>query len=425
MSEQIYFASSEIAEKYGLPTMLIASVIFCLTKKGQVPTCMSENYIAQRSLVSKRMVAKTKKQLKQGAYIDYATKKTSSGIASEIVATQKLIDAFEGGIAQRALGGDEHGSLGGDAQRSSGVMHSVHEGDEQCALGDEYDALGGSARGALGSAQCASGVMHAVHGGDARGAWGECTPCTRGDAQCAHINKYIKKYKEIESKEESNEKEIYARENFDDCAQMSENDVHDFLTIPFADDYDFEDHDELKNDIAEPTPLKSKTPQAEEKKNSAKRKERKPRAVIEYPKNAAEVLKLMQAWKEKHVGVEPRIQGVNLELESEKFFDYWEEHNWTNKRGKIKSMNSTVATWLGFAIDKVKGNYTAPAPVPAPENDRPKISVFDAVERGLCKNLDEASALANADGWIFEDQLKNVVDAEFEIVEDEPLALER
>ena len=380
MSEQIYFASSEIAEKYGLPTMLIASVIFCLTKKGQVPTCMSENYIARRSLVSKRMVAKTKKQLKQGAYIDYATKKTSSGIASEIVATQKLIDAFEGGIAQRALGGD--------AQRSSGVMHSVH-------------------------------------GGDAHGAWGECTPCTRGDAQCAHINKYIKKYKEIESKEESNEKEIYARENFDDCAQMSENDVHDFLTIPFADDYDFEDHDELKNDIAEPTPLKSKTPQAEEKKNSAKRKERKPRAVIEYPKNAAEVLKLMQAWKEKHVSVEPRIQGVNLALESEKFFDYWSERNWTNKRGKIKSMNSTVATWLGFAIDKVRGNYTAPAPVPAPENDRPKISVFDAVERGLCKNLDEASALANADGWIFEDQLKNVVDAEFEIVEDEPLALER
>ena len=223
--------------------------------------------------------------------------------------------------------------------------------------------------------------------------------------------------------ENNGEKNIRACEKNDDHAQMSANDIHDFLTIPVADDYD-----ELKNDITEQVepitltsnPPKAEPPKAEEKKSSAKRKERKASAAVEYPKDAAEVLKLMQDWKEKHISIEPRIQGVNIALESEKFFNYWEANNWTNKRGKIKSVNSTIATWLGFAIERVKGNFTAPEVRPVDENGCPMIKMDEAIAKGLCKDLYAAMKLANSDGWIREDQLiKEVKEAEFEIIDGE------
>lgn len=378
MGFQIAYLAPELTKKYGLALNVIAGVIYVLSDKGTREIIASEPFLSERTGLSVRMISKAKGILSKEGFLKTRTFNKGLTRVTTLIPTSKLVEVF---------------NLPDHAQHALSTTHNMHDRT---------------------STACVT-ITHSVRDGS-------CTECTNDHALHACKNN---KENNTGNNIESNSSD--AREKNDDHGQMSENDIHDFLTIPFADDDDFEDH-ELKNDIAEqsePTPLKSNSPQAEEKKNSAKRKERKPRAVIEYPKNAAEVLKLMQAWKEKHISVEPRIQGVNLELESEKFFDYWEEHNWTNKRGKIKSMNSTVATWLGFAIDNVKGNYTAPAPVPAPENDRPKISVFDAVERGLCKNLDEASALANADGWIFEDQLKNVVDAEFEIVEDEPLALKR
>ena len=421
MNRQIIFLSPELMELFGAPVNIVASIICLLSKDGQQQVTATEQFLADRSFLSTRLVSKAKRILKEHGYINIATSSIGFKRFSVITATAKLIQAFS--IPDETSEAAHKEIVTDYAQNATSIPNTTPTQHTERNR-DRTECLDHTHSVRVEIAQYAASDY----------------------AQCAdkNNNKRI-----IENNKENNkENNISARENFDDdFSPMSENDVHEFLSIPLAADYDFPDQENEKNSdfdfdpefvpefgpefekhfagMSEPTPLKSKTPQAEEKKNSAKRKERKPRAVIEYPKNAAEVLKLMQAWKEKHVSVEPRIQGVNIALESEKFFEYWSERNWTNKRGKIKSMNSTVATWLGFAIDKVKGNYTAPAPVPAPENDRPKISVFDAVERGLCKNLDEASALANADGWIFEDQLKNVVDAEFEIVEDEPLALER
>lgn len=382
MERQMIFLSPELMELFGAPVNIVASIICLLSKDGKQRVTATEQFLADRTFLSTRLVSKAKRILKAHGYINIATSSIGFKRYSVITATAKLIQAF--------FIPDTNGTV-------------CDTDNAQCAISTQH------------SMPNRDGTECLDHTHSVRTEIAQCAVCDY--AQCADKknNKRI-----IEN---NGEKNIRACEKNDDHAQMSANDIHDFLTIPVADDYD-----ELKNDITEQVepitltsnPPKAEPPQAEEKKSSAKRKERKASAAVEYPKDAAEVLKLMQDWKEKHISVEPRIQGVNIALESEKFFNYWEANNWTNKRGKIKSMNSTVATWLGFAIERVKGNYTAPAPVPAPEDDRTKISIFDAVDLGLCKDLDEASAIANADGWIFKDQIKNnVVDAEFEIIGDE------
>ncbi len=387
MERQMIFLSPELMELFGAPVNIVASIICLLSKDGKQRVTATEQFLADRTFLSTRLVSKAKRILKAHGYINIATSSIGFKRYSVITATAKLIQAF--------FVPDTNGTV-------------CDTDNAQCAISTQH------------SMPNRDGTECLDHTHSVRTEIAQYAVCDY--AQCADKknNKRI-----IEN---NGEKNIRACEKNDDHAQMSANDIHDFLTIPVADDYDFEDHNVLQNDITEQVepitltsnPPKAEPPQAEEKKSSAKRKERKASAAVEYPKDAAEVLKLMQDWKEKHISIEPRIQGVNIALESEKFFNYWEANNWTNKRGKIKSVNSTIATWLGFAIERVKGNYTAPAPVPAPEDDRTKISIFDAVDLGLCKDLDEASAIANADGWIFKDQIKNnVVDAEFEIIGDE------
>lgn len=391
MERQMIFLSPELMELFGAPVNIVASIICLLSKDGKQRVTATEQFLADRSFLSTRLVRKAKRLLKEHGYINIATSSIGFKRYSVITATAKLIQAF-----------------------------FIHEDNFEKTATECLDS----------TAQCTAPIRHSVPNRDGTECLDHRNSMPTDTAQCACCDTAQYAYKKNNKRiiENNGEKNIRACEKNDDCAQMSANDIHDFLTIPVADDYDFEDHDELKNDITEQVepitltsnPPKAEPPQAEEKKSSAKRKERKASAVVEYPKDAAEVLKLMQDWKEKHISVEPRIQGVNIALESEKFFNYWQANNWTNRRGKIKSVNSTIATWLGFAIERVKGNYTAPAPVPAPEDDRTKISIFDAVDLGLCKDLDEASAIANADGWIFKDQIKNnVVDAEFEIIGDE------
>ena len=377
MERQMIFLSPELMELFGAPVNIVASIICLLSKDGKQRVTATEQFLADRTFLSTRLVSKAKRILKAHGYINIATSSIGFKRYSVITATAKLIQAF--------FIPDTNGTV-------------CDTDNAQCAISTQH------------SMPNRDGTECLDHTHSVRTEIAQYAVCDY--AQCADKknNKRI-----IEN---NGEKNIRACEKNDDHAQMSANDIHDFLTIPVADDYD-----ELKNDITEqvePITLTSNPPKAEEKKSSAKRKERKASAAVEYPKDAAEVLKLMQDWKEKHISVEPRIQGVNIALESEKFFNYWQANNGTNRRGKIKSVNSTIATWLGFAIERVKGNYTAPAPVPAPEDDRTKISIFDAVDLGLCKDLDEASAIANADGWIFKDQIKNnVVDAECEIIGDE------
>ncbi len=386
MERQMIFLSPELMELFGAPVNIVASIICLLSKDGKQRVTATEQFLADRTFLSTRLVSKAKRILKAHGYINIATSSIGFKRYSVITATAKLIQAF--------FIPDTNGTV-------------CDTDNAQCAISTQH------------SMPNRDGTECSDHTHSVRTEIAQYAVCDY--AQCADKknNKRI-----IEN---NGEKNIRACEKNDDHAQMSANDIHDFLTIP-VDDYDFEDHDELKNDITEQVepitltsnPPKAEPPQAEEKKSSAKRKERKASAVVEYPKDAAEVLKLMQDWKEKHISVEPRIQGVNIALESEKFFNYWEANNWTNKRGKIKSVNSTIATWLGFAIERVKGNFTAPEVRPVDENGCPMIKMDEAIAKGLCKDLYAAMKLANSAGWIREDQfIKEVKEAEFEIIDGE------
>ena len=382
MERQMIFLSPELMELFGAPVNIVASIICLLSKDGKQRVTATEQFLADRTFLSTRLVSKAKRILKAHGYINIATSSIGFKRYSVITATAKLIQAF--------FIPDTNGTV-------------CDTDNAQCAISTQH------------SMPNRDGTECLDHTHSVRTEIAQCAVCDY--AQCADKknNKRI-----IEN---NGEKNIRACEKNDDHAQMSANDIHDFLTIPVADDYD-----ELKNDITEQVepitltsnPPKAEPPKAEEKKSSAKRKERKASAAVEYPKDAAEVLKLMQDWKEKHISIEPRIQGVNIALESEKFFNYWEANNWTNKRGKIKSVNSTIATWLGFAIERVKGNFTAPEVRPVDENGCPMIKMDEAIAKGLCKDLYAAMKLANSDGWIREDQLiKEVKEAEFEIIDGE------
>lgn len=387
MDRQRIYLSPELMKQFGAPVNIVASIICLLSKDGKQRVTATEQYLADRTFLSTRLVSKAKRILKAHGYINIATSSVGFKRYSVITTTAKLIQAFFIPDTNDTVCDTDN------AQCAISTQHSMP---------DRY------------STEC-SDHTHSV-----RTEIAQYAVCDY--AQCAD------KHNKNTITEHKGNTNIRACEKNDDHAQMSANDIHDFLTIPVADDYDFEDHDELKNDITEQVepitltsnPPKAEPPQAEEKKSSAKRKERKTCAAVEYPKNAAEVLKLMQDWKAKHISVEPRIQGVNIALESEKFFNYWEANNWTNKRGKIKSVNSTIATWLGFAIERVKGNFTAPEVRPVDENGCPMIKMDEAIAKGLCKDLYAAMKLANKDGWIREDQLiKEVKEAEFEIIDGE------
>ena len=388
MDRQRIYLSPALMKQFGASVNIVASIICLLSKDGQQRVTATEQYIANRSFLSDRLVRKAKKLLKEHGYINIATSSIGFKRYSVITATAKLIQAFF--IPEESSEENTTEGLDSTAQCAVSIRHDVPNRD-----GTEY-------------------LDHR-----------NSMPTETAQYACCDTAQNAYKHNKNIIYEHKGNTNIRACEKNDDHAQMSANDIHDFLTIPVADDYDFEVHDELKNDITEQVepitltsnPPKAEPPQAEEKKSSAKRKER---VEVEYPKNAAEVLKLMQEWSAKHVSVEPRIQGVNIALESEKFFDYWSERNWTNKRGKIKSMNSTVATWLGFAIERVKGNFTAPEVRPVDENGRPMIKMDEAIAKGLCKDLYAAMKLANKDGWIREDQfIKEVKEAEFEIIDGE------
>lgn len=134
-------------------------------------------------------------------------------------------------------------------------------------------------------------------------------------------------------------------------------------------------------------------------KSSAKREKTK---KYTYPTSTEEVLELFKQWRDKHIKLEPRIQGVNLELEAEKFFEYWEENNWSRKGKKMKSVNGSIATWLGNCCDKVRGNF------------KPKTGTS-----GMPAMSEETMQMLNAIGEKYNPDKPKAVEAEFEVVEEE------
>ena len=72
--------------------------------------------------------------------------------------------------------------------------------------------------------------------------------------------------------------------------------------------------------------------------------------AITYPQSIDEVKSLMTEWVTKHVQ-EPSgawAAFLDLPLEAEGFFSYWAvEHGWKRKGKAVKSVQGSIATWLG------------------------------------------------------------------------------
>ena len=190
-----------------------------------------------------------------------------------------------------------------------------------------------------------------------------------------------------------------------------------FADVPLPTD---DDYIELENNQNLPPLTQSTAPAVQGKeKSSAKRETNK---KITYPQSKEETLKLFEQWRDDHAEIEPRVMGVNLVLEAEKYFDYWEARNWCRKgKTKIKSLKASIATWLGLAIEKVPHNFKPVAVTqPKPKYDPNEYITMDqAVDLKLC-TFAEAVNLATPDGFIERIKLsKNLKDADFEILEDD------
>lgn len=110
--------------------------------------------------------------------------------------------------------------------------------------------------------------------------------------------------------------------------------------------------------------------------DEAPKKTKRATKTIVYPASSDEVLEMFKAWRDKHIKVEPRIQGVNLPLEAEKFFEYWNDQDWKRNGKKMKSVNGSIATWLGNACERVRGNYK-PASVESEAKVRAIVEQFN------------------------------------------------
>lgn len=298
MGFQIAYLAPELTKKYGLALNVIAGVIYVLSDKGTREIIASEPFLSERTGLSVRMISKAKGILSKEGFLKTRTFNKGLTRVTTLIPTSKLVEVF---------------NLPDHAQHALSTTHNMHDRT---------------------STACVT-ITHSVRDGSR-------TECTNDHALHACKNN---KENNTGNNIESNSSD--AREKNDDHGQMSENDIHDFLTIPFADDDDFEDH-ELKNDIAEqsePTPLKSNPPQAEEKKSSA----RKERTSFSVP-TMHQVVTLIVSWAESHMAKYPQLRQLDPELEAENFYSYWESRDWKRGSQKIKSLNGTVATWLINAL---------------------------------------------------------------------------
>lgn len=309
MEQQMIFISPEITQKFGAAVNNVASLICLLSKNGEQEVNITETFMSERVALSERLVRKAKKVLKDNGYIDVESSSKGFKRVTVIKVTEKMVQSFY--LPNRH-----------SVPNRTGIV--CLNDAAQCAVSDRYDVPDRN------GTECQN-IRHSVPNDTAQ--------CAASDpAQCAYINK-----KEIYKK---NNKEIYSAPNF----------LND---IPLPDD-EYEPVVEERDDMPvnlELVPLETNAATTEQckKKSAAKRK-----TTVTYPASSNEVLELFKVWRDKHVKLEPRIQGVNLALEAEKFFEYWSENDWARKGKKIKSVNGSIATWLSNACERVRGNYKAP-----------------------------------------------------------------
>lgn len=406
-NHQILFASPLLTKEISVSAALMGSLLCVLSKDGTQEVKCSDAFIVDRLGLTGRTVCRVKKALIEKGYIIVSHHADKKAVTHYRI-LQKLVDAF----FMPEMNNKNFSTVPCEEKVSKTTSKvDCQNGSLLCQTGYAYSHLDINFGQIVISEQDANASDMIVTDIRQSGNLLQTKTVFSSDL-VANKKQYKNNIKTLGKTHDARE------ENF---APANENPFAD-VPLPTDDDY-------IELETNQPTPLTQSTAPAVQgkEKSSAKRETNK---NITYPQSKEEVLTLFENWRDDHAEIEPRIMGVNLALEAEKYFDYWNERNWCRKgKTKIKSLKASIGTWLGLAIEKVPHNFKPVAVTqPKPKYDPNEfISSDEAIERGLCTAI-EAVSLMNFDGYIPRIKLnKNLKDTPFEVVqnaEDEANLLE-
>lgn len=359
MGKQMLFASPELTRELSAGACLVGSLLCIMSKDGTQDVTCSENFIAEKLGLNTRTVTRVKKALLDNGYIEFISleKKELRWVARYRV-TPKLVSAFELPDTSDKMSVDRQNVYG---RQNVGAQTNCHDTTDKMSV---------------------------------------CPP-----TKCPTTTDKM-------SEEKNNKRIVKEKGKETHTAPHFEN-----VPLPTDDDYICDEVRDEMPQTFELTPLETKPATTEQvkEKSSAKREKNK---NCTYPTSVEEVLELFKQWRDKHVKLEPRIQGVNLELEAEKFFEYWEDNNWSRKGKKMKSVNGSIATWLGNCCDKVRGNFkpaltseqlerlNAIGEKYNPDKSKPVEAEFEIVDEVKIPNLEEILHPPVADTSVYEEILR-------------------
>lgn len=406
-NHQILFASPLLTKEISVSAALMGSLLCVLSKDGTQEVKCSDAFIVDRLGLTGRTVCRVKKALIEKGYIIVSHHADKKAVTHYRI-LQKLVDAF----FMPEMNNKNFSTVTCEEKTPETTSKvDCQNGSLLCQTGYAYSHLDINFGQIVISEQDANASDMIVTDIRQSGNLLQTKTVFSSDL-VANKKQYKNNIKTLGKTHDARE------ENF---APANENPFAD-VPLPTDDDYIETENENL-------TPLTQSTAPAVQgkEKSSAKRETNK---KITYPQSKEEVLTLFENWRDDHAEIEPRIMGVNLALEAEKYFDYWNERNWCRKgKTKIKSLKASIATWLGLAIEKVPHNFKPVAVTqPKPKYDPNEfISSDEAIERGLCTAI-EAVSLMNFDGYIPRIKLnKDLKDTPFEVVqnaEDEANLLE-
>ena len=401
---QTFYLSRSITKEYGAAANNLASLIFSLSKKGTEVVTATDKFLACRSGLSERSVSRIKRLLNESGYMKIVRKNDLSFKGVTLIATQKLLSAFSD-VNDTANMADNTANMADNDQQNN---------DRQ--YGGQYRQYGGQYRQV--------GDKHRQVGEKDRQVGGHNINNINNIKQLKHLNNIAREIEPAKTATLENKKSKTPKptnkidfsefeksqtqtqiENTPDVFDLENSkctySVKEALNAPRMSNYTSETSNGLSERYtSEIEGVNSKTTSS--KTETAVKKSKKP---LDYPKNSDEVLKLFSDWKDKHVQIEPRIQGVNLRLEAEAFFDYWSSNDWKRKGKPIKSIGGTVATWLMNSCTRVRGNYRAPDPSKDLEYEE-KMKKFER----MCSQDFDFSTLNNdpvfVDGEVIDDDQK-------------------
>lgn len=406
-NHQILFASPLLTKEISVSAALMGSLLCVLSKDGTQEVKCSDAFIVDRLGLTGRTVCRVKKALIEKGYIIVSHHADKKAVTHYRI-LQKLVDAF----FMPEMNNKNFSTVPCEEKVSkTSSKVDCQNGSLLCQTGYAYSHLDINFGQIVISEQDENASDMIVTDIRQSGNLLQTKTVFSSDL-VANKKQYKNNIKTLGKTHDARE------ENF---APANENPFAD-VPLPTDDDY-------IELETNQPIPLTQSTAPAVQgkEKSSAKRETNK---KITYPQSKEEVLTLFENWRDDHAEIEPRIMGVNLALEAEKYFDYWNERNWCRKgKTKIKSLKASIATWLGLAIEKVPHNFKPVAVTqPKPKYDPAEfISSDEAIERGLCTAI-EAVSLMNFDGYIPRIKLnKDLKDTPFEVVqnaEDEANLLE-